>query len=102
MTSGRGYTYYVYVLTNRSGTLYTGVTSSIEERVRQHKAGLHDGFTKRYRIDRLVYYEELDDVNLAIAREKQIKGWSRKKKIDLINELNLKWLDLSDGWYAED
>jgi putative endonuclease len=49
-----------------------------------------------------VYYEELDDVNLAIAREKQIEGWSRKKKIDLINELNLKWLDLSNGWYAED
>jgi putative endonuclease len=100
LTSDRGCAYYVYVLTNRSGTLYTGVTASIEERVRQHKTAAH-GFTKRYRIDRLVYYEELDDVNLAIAREKQIKGWSRKKKIDLINGLNPKWLDLSDGCFAE-
>ena len=99
MTRRRVRQYYVYILTNRSGTLYTGVTSDIEHRVRQHKTGEHEGFTKRYRIDRLVYYEETDDVNAAIAREKQIKGWTRKKRIDLINAMNPRWLDLSEGWY---
>jgi putative endonuclease len=94
-------TYYVYILTNRSGTLYTGVTSELQHRVWEHKIGAHDGFTRRYRIDRLVYYEEFADVAQAIAREKQIKGWSRSKKIRLINETNSKWLDLSDGWYED-
>jgi putative endonuclease len=93
--------YHVYILTNRSGTLYTGVTGNLEHRVWQHRTGVDEGFTKRYKIDRLVYFEEFEDISLAIAREKQIKGWSRKKKIGLINEANPKWRDLSEGWYEE-
>jgi putative endonuclease len=92
-------TYYVYILTNRSGTLYTGVTNSIRRRVRQHKDHLVPGFTRKYRIDRLLYYECFTDVYAAIAREKQIKGWLRRKKLDLIASLNPAWNDLSEDWY---
>jgi putative endonuclease len=97
--ANKGHVYYVYILTNRSGTLYTGVTSGLEHRLWEHKSGVHDGFTKRYKLDRLVHYEEFADVIQAITREKQIKGW--KKKIDLINESNPKWLALSEGWYED-
>jgi putative endonuclease len=101
MTSHGRRSYFVYILTNRSGTLYTGVTADLERRFWEHKTGALDGFTKRYKIDRLVYYEEFGNVREAIVREKQIKGWGRKKKIDLINSVNPKWLDLADGWYEE-
>jgi putative endonuclease len=90
--------YYVYIMTNRSGTLYVGVTNDLQRRVWEHKQKLIEGFTKRYNITRLVYYEETPDVTAAIAREKQIKGWLRKKKIALIESLNPGWKDLSDGW----
>ncbi len=73
--------YYVYIMTNDSGTLYTGVTNNITKRVYQHKNKLVEGFTKKYNINRLVYYEMSNDVNAAISREKQIKGGSRKDKI---------------------
>jgi len=86
-------------MTNRSGTLYTGVTSNIKKRVHQHKNKLVDGFTKKYNIDKLIYVETFRDVNSAITREKAIKGWLRKKKIDLINEVNPDGRDLSEGWY---
>jgi putative endonuclease len=86
-------------MTNRSGALYTGVTAGLEHRVWEHKTATVEGFTKRYRITRLVYVEEYADVREAIAREKQIKAWARKKRIDLINSANPKWLDLSEGWY---
>ncbi len=93
--------YYVYIMTNRSGTLYTGMTNDLKRRVYQHKHKLIPGFTHKYNITRLIYYEETSDVRAAIAREKQIKGWLRKKKIALIESVNPKWNDLSEGWYEE-
>jgi putative endonuclease len=93
--------YYVYIMANRSETLYTGVTSNLERRVYEHKHKLVDGFTKKYNLTRLVYYEITDDVRSAIAREKQIKGWLRRTKIVLIESMNPQWRDLSDGWYEE-
>ena len=92
--------YYVYILTNRSKTLYTGVTSNLERRVFEHKNGLTPGFTSRYRLDRLVYFERFGDVDAAIAREKQIKGLLRIKKMALIVAMNPGWNDLSEGWYT--
>ncbi len=84
-----------YIMTNkRNGTLYTGVTSALAQRVWQHKEGLADGFTKTYRCKILVWYEQSSTMELAILREKQIKGGSRSKKIDLIEALNPQWLDL--------
>ena len=93
--------YYVYIMTNRSRTLYTGVTADLERRVFEHKRKLVLGFTARYRITRLVYFEVTQDVEAAIAREKQIKGWLRAKKIALIESVNPKWKDLSLGWHEE-
>jgi putative endonuclease len=90
--------YYVYILTNHSGTLYIGVTNDLERRVMEHKEFKIDGFTKRYRINRLVYYEETPNVNAALEREKQIKRWRREKKIMLIELENPTWRDLSEGW----
>jgi putative endonuclease len=87
-------------MTNPGGTLYTGVTDDLKRRVYQHKNKLIDGFTKKYNITRLAYYEETGDIKAAIAREKQIKGWLRKKKFALIESLNPKWQDLSEGWYG--
>jgi putative endonuclease len=88
-------TSYVYLLTNkhRNG-LYTGVTSDLIRRIYEHKAKLVKGFTQKYNVDRLVYYEACDNIVLAIEREKKIKGWSRKKKNDLVNALNPRWDDL--------
>jgi putative endonuclease len=86
-------------MTNRSKTLYTGVTNDLMRRVYEHKNKMIDGFTKKYNITKLVYYEETDDVQAAIAREKQIKGWLRKKKMALIESVNPEWKDLSEGWY---
>jgi putative endonuclease len=89
--------YCVYIMTNqRNSVLYTGVTSDLAKRVYQHKNKLVDGFTKKYKICKLVYYECYDNVGTAIMREKQIKAGSRKKKIELINSMNPDWLDLSD------
>jgi putative endonuclease len=93
--------YYVYIMTSPSGTLYTGVTNDLKRRVYQHKHKLIEGFTKRYDVTRLAYYEETQDVQTAIAREKEIKGWRRSKKLELIKSLNPAWQDLSDGWYDE-
>ncbi len=91
-------TYYVYILASKSRTLYTGVTNNLERRVVQHRSKLHEGFTARYNINRLVYYEAFSDIREAISREKQIKGWGRMKKITLIESVNRDWKDLSDGW----
>lgn len=92
-------TYYVYIVTNRSRTLYVGVTNNLKRRVWQHKQGDIKGFTSRYHIDQLLHYELFGDVRAAIAREKQIKHWRREKKIQLIISENPGWYDLSDGWY---
>lgn len=91
--------YYVYIMTNRSKTLYTGVTNDLMRRVYEHKNKMIDGFTKKYHITKLVYYEETNDIQVAISREKQIKGWLRGKKIALIESVNPKWNDLSEGWF---
>jgi putative endonuclease len=90
--------YYVYIMASRSLTLYTGVTGDIYHRALQHKAGEVEGFTKKYRVDRLVYYETSKYVNNAIAREKQIKAWTRAKRLALIKTMNPAWQDLADGW----
>ncbi|MEJ2616306.1 MAG: GIY-YIG nuclease family protein [Ignavibacteriaceae bacterium] len=90
--------YYVYILSNKSKTLYTGITNNLQRRVFEHKSKKIKGFTSRYNITVLVYYEITNDVKSAIAREKQIKGWVRKKKIALIESMNPEWRDLSEGW----
>ncbi len=89
--------YWVYIATNRSQTLYTGVTNDLRRRMAEHTRGVVKGFTSRYRINRLVHFETTDDILVAIAREKQIKGWLRKKKIQLIESENPDWKDLLDG-----
>ena len=88
-------------MTNKSGTLYIGVTNDIERRVHEHKNGANEGFTKRYKMDRLLYYEDYPDPTSAIEREKQPKGWLRRRKIQLIQESNPHWQDLAAAWYAE-
>jgi len=89
--------YYVYILTNqKNGTLYIGVTNDLIRRIHEHKNYLNNGFTKKYRVHQLVYYESTDEIDTAIAREKQLKNWSRKRKIDLIEETNPQWKDLYD------
>jgi putative endonuclease len=88
-------TYYVYILTNRSRTLYTGVTNELERRVQEHKEGRGSAFTRKYKINRLVYYEAFPTALEAIAAEKRIKGWTRAKKIALIESINADWQDLN-------
>ena len=90
--------YFVYIMASASGTLYTGVTGDLERRVAEHKQKLIPGFTARYNITRLVWYETTPDVKSAIAREKQIKGWLRAKKIALVESVNPQWRDLSEDW----
>lgn len=93
-------TYYVYILTNYFATvLYVGMTNDLHRRVFEHKNKLVDGFTKKYNLDRLVYFEETSDVREAIQREKQLKGWLRRRKAELVETTNPWWHDLSDGWY---
>ena len=91
--------YYAYIMTNQSKTLYTGVTNDLMRRVYEHKNKMIEGFTKKYNITKLVYYKETKDIQVAISREKQIKGWLRGKKIALIESVNPKWNDLSEGWF---
>ncbi|MFY9674035.1 MAG: GIY-YIG nuclease family protein [Terriglobales bacterium] len=93
--------YYVYIMASRSRTLYTGVTNRIYRRAMQHKKGEIEGFTKKYRINRLVYYEIFKYITSAIAREKQIKAWTRAKRLVLIESTNPTWQDLAEGWGAQ-
>ena len=92
-------TYFVYIMSNRSKTLYTGITGNLIQRVRRHKLGIASRFTTKYRLDRLVYFERFEYVQNAIEREKQIKGWLRIKKIALIASVNPAWRDLSLEWF---
>ena len=92
-------TYYVYILASRSRNLYTGVTNNVERRAAQHRSGSIPGFTKRYRIFRLVHYESFGDIRLAIAREKELKKWRREKKVWLIQRDNPRWDDLAVDWF---
>ena len=93
--------YSVYIMASRSRVLYTGVTNDLPRRVDEHKRSLTPGFTSRYHVTRLVYFEEFTDVRDAIAREKEIKGWVRRRKIQLIEERNPTWEDLADRWFQE-
>jgi putative endonuclease len=90
----REYHFYVYILASKSRTLYIGVTNNLRRRVHEHQTGGHDGFTKRYRISRLVYYERFQYVGNAIAREKELKDWRRELKVALIEKQNPTWDDL--------
>ena len=91
--------YYVYILTNwNNKVMYIGVTNNLERRVYEHKNKLIDGFTKKYNINKLVYYEYTEQIEAAISREKQIKGWLREKKNQLVSESNPQWRDLSQDW----
>src|SRR6267143_5859374 len=93
--------YYVYVMASRSRVLYTGVTNDLTRRVNEHKQGLIPGFTQKYRVTRLVYFEQFGDIRDAIAREKQIKGWVRARKIELIEARNPTWADLAERWFPQ-
>ncbi len=90
--------YHLYIMASASGVLYTGVTNYLERRVVQHKHGVVPGFTQRYKTTKLVYFEPFGDVRDAIAREKQIKRWNRKKKVLLIEQTNPRWRDLSEDF----
>jgi len=90
--------YYAYILSSYTRPLYIGVTNDIKRRVVEHKEKQIEGFTKMYNIDRLVYFDTFREVNDALAREKQLKKWSRKKKIELIERDNPQWKDLSLEW----
>ena len=94
-------TYSVYIMANLSRTLYTGVTGDLERRVFEHKHKTLPGFTSRYHITKLVYYEEFSSPSAAILREKAIKGMSRAKKFDLINSMNPDWEDLARNWFGD-
>ena len=91
--------YFVYILSNwNDSVLYIGVTGNLSRRLYEHRNHLVDGFSSKYNTEKLVYFEETNDVYSAIAREKQLKGWTRKKKNDLIMKVNPEWKDLSAGW----
>jgi putative endonuclease len=92
-------TYFIYIMTNHKRTLYTGVTGDLAGRVSQHREGTGSKFTSKYKINQLVYYEEFSNIEEAILREKQIKGWLREKKIELIESSNPNWQDLSVDWF---
>ena len=97
----RSRTLYVYILASRRGTLYIGVTNNLGRRMYEHKHGLVPGFTKKYKINRLVYFEEFNRADDAIAREKQLKGWSRRRKVALIESLNPRLEDLTGQWLGD-
>jgi putative endonuclease len=93
-------TYYVYILASkRNGTLYIGVTNDLQRRIYEHKNNLLEGFSKKYSIHYLVYFEDINDVNSALQREKQFKRWTRKWKLELIEKFNPDWRDLADDWF---
>jgi putative endonuclease len=91
---------YVYILASITGVLYTGVTARLAHRIVQHRQKMVEGFTSRYNVLRVVYWEHYDDIRGAIGREKQIKGWSRAKKIALVEAKNPKWKDMAEGYFS--
>ena len=94
------YHFFVYIMASKSRVLYVGMTNDLTVRVFQHKTGRHKGFTQRYRVHRLVYFESYRYVNSAIAREKEIKAWRREKRVALIESINPLWDDLAATWYT--
>ncbi len=97
MRSDRGY--FVYILSSTSRVLYTGITADLTRRMHQHRTGAMPGFTRRYAVHRLVYFQWTPNVAGAIAREREIKGWCRAKKLRLIETSNAGWLDLAADWF---
>ena len=93
--------YYVYIMSSHQGTLYIGMTNDLYRRAYEHRHKLVPGFTQKYSVSKLVYYEETSDVESAITREKQIKGWLRSKKAALVASSNPYWVDLAEGWYED-
>lgn len=94
------HTYYVYILASkRNGTIYVGVTNNLQKRIYEHKNDLVDGFTKKYKVHSLVYFESTQDVESAIRREKQLKSWKRNWKIQLIEKENPDWIDRYEEWF---
>ncbi|NMC47590.1 MAG: GIY-YIG nuclease family protein [Chloroflexi bacterium] len=91
--------YYIYIMSNLSRTLYIGITGNLYRRIYEHKNKTIPGFTERYNVTKLVYYEEFESVISAITREKQVKKWRRSKKVDLVDSMNPDWDDLSKGWF---
>ena len=95
-----GHQYYIYILASqKNGTFYIGVTNDLERRVLEHKQKINEGFTSKYDVNRLVYFESFQYINDAILREKRLKKWNRQWKINLIEEENFEWNDLSEDWY---
>jgi putative endonuclease len=94
--------YFTYIVASRSLTLYIGMTGNLQKRVFEHKIKLFEGFSATYNCNRLVWFERFYDPSNAIAREKQLKGWTRAKKIVLITKSNPAWIDLSEEWYTEE
>jgi putative endonuclease len=101
MRDGSYYEFWVYILTSRTGTLYVGITGYLGTRILHHKIDSIEGFTQKYQVHRLVYYESYQYVQTAIRREKQLKGWRREKKIALIEKMNPRWQDLAENWGRE-
>jgi putative endonuclease len=94
--------YYTYIVASRSHTFYLGMTGNLQGRIFAHKRKLHEGFSAIYNCNRLVWFQQHCSPNAAIAREKQLKGWSRTKKIALIQKMNPTWQDLSKDWFTEE
>ena len=95
--------YYVYIVSNKkNGTLYIGVTNNLMRRIYEHKNGIIEGFTKKYNLNKLIYFEQTNDINSAILREKRLKKWNRTWKIQLIETLNPEWKDLSESFIQND
>lgn len=94
--------YFVYIMSNVTGMLYTGVTNNLERRIFEHKTKVTLGFTQKYNLTQLVYFESTDSIDIAISREKQIKGWLRKRKVALIETMNPEWKGLSEEWMPQE
>jgi putative endonuclease len=101
MREGSFYKFWVYIIVSRTGTLYIGVTGYLARRIRQHKIESIEGFTQNYKVHRLVYDETYDHALTAINREKQLKGWRRRKKIALVEKANPRWQDIAEQWGRE-
>ena len=93
--------YHVYIMGSINGVLYIGSTSDLPRRVWQHRVDFYHGFSGRYRVDRLLYYEEHPDPAAMVRRERQLKGWVRRRKVELIEAGNRGWRDLAEGWFGE-
>ena len=97
---GRQHQYFVYLITNwNNNVMYAGVTNNLQRRIYEHKHKLVDGFTRKYNVNKLVYFEGTSDITAAIVREKEIKKWRREKKNHLVTSMNPEWKDLSAGWF---